>query len=155
MNQTRTFLLFALFAVGYFLFLAWEKDYAPLPPSTPVASSSSAGTQADGSVPVANNDSVSASASIPGAAPPSAAPSPLATTAQLISINTDVLHLTIDTRGGSVVKTQLLAYPSLPPTHAMPHPAPTVLLDNSEDDYFVAQNGLVSSSDKAPAGAMR
>jgi YidC/Oxa1 family membrane protein insertase len=143
MNQTRTFLMFALFAVGYFLFLAWQKDYAPLPPSTPIASSSTAGTQADGSVPVAANDS--ASAAIPSASPPAAAPAPTATAAQLISISTDVLHLTVDTRGGSVVKTQLLAYPSLPPTHAMPHPAPTVLLDNSEDDYFVAQNGLVSS----------
>ena len=34
MNQTRTFLMFALLAVAYFLFLAWEKDYAPPPPTT-------------------------------------------------------------------------------------------------------------------------
>ncbi len=151
MNQTRTFLLLALFAVGYFLFLAWEKDYAPLRPSSPVASSSSAAAQTDGSVPVAANDGAAASAAIPSAAPSDAGSSPTAATAQLISIRTDVLHLTIDTRGGSLVKTQLLAYPSLPPTRKLPHPAPTVLLDNGEEDYFVAQNGLVSSSDKAPA----
>ena len=153
MNQTRTFLMFALFAVGYFLFLAWEKDYAPLPPPTPVASSSSAATPSDGSVPIATNEgATTASVAIPGAAQTAGiASSPSATTAKLISIDTDVLHLTVDTRGGSVVKTQLLAYPSLPPTHNQPDPPPTVLLDNSDDDYFVAQNGLVSSSDKAPA----
>ena len=31
MNQTRTFLLFALLAVAYLLWMAWEKDYAPAP----------------------------------------------------------------------------------------------------------------------------
>ncbi|EIL96221.1 preprotein translocase subunit YidC, partial [Rhodanobacter sp. 115] len=39
MNQTRTFLLFALLAVAYFLFMAWEKDYGPHPPAPAVASS--------------------------------------------------------------------------------------------------------------------
>ena len=38
MNQTRTFLMFALLAVAYLLFLAWEKDYAPQPPQAAVAS---------------------------------------------------------------------------------------------------------------------
>jgi YidC/Oxa1 family membrane protein insertase len=62
-----------------------------------------------------------ASVAIPGAAQTAGiASSPSATTAKLISIDTDVLHLTVDTRGGSVVKTQLLAYPSLPPTHNQP-----------------------------------
>jgi YidC/Oxa1 family membrane protein insertase len=45
-----------------------------------------------------------------------------------------VLHLTVDTRGGSVVHADLLAYPSLPPTHKQPNPPPTTLLDNSDDD---------------------
>jgi len=151
MNQTRTFLMFALLAVAYFLFLAWEKDYAP-PPAATVASASSAGAaQADGSVPTASNDAAtptSSAAAVPGAAPtPSATP----VSAQLLSITTDVLHLTVDTRGGSIVKTELLGYPSLPLTRKQPNPPPTVLLDNGDTDYFVAQNGLVSSSDKAPA----
>ena len=41
MNQTRTFLMFALLAVAYFLFLAWEKDYAPSPQATVASASSS------------------------------------------------------------------------------------------------------------------
>jgi YidC/Oxa1 family membrane protein insertase len=152
MNQTRTFLLFALFAVGYFLFLAWGKDYAPQPPVVATASASASAAQSDGSVPAAINDAASTPAPVPGVVPPSGGtPAASATAAELISIDTDVLHLTVDTRGGSIVKTQLLAYPSVPVTHAEPTPPPTVLLDNSGADYFVAQNGLVSSSDKAAA----
>ncbi len=151
MNQTRTFLLFALFAVGYFLFLAWEKDYAPLPPAAAVSASSTS-APSDGSVPIASSDSAPTGAAVPGSTPSLVPVSkPGTQTAQLITINTDVLHLTVDTRGGSIVKTQLIAYPSQPLTHKQPNPPPTVLLDNSVDDYFVAQNGLVSSSDKDPA----
>jgi YidC/Oxa1 family membrane protein insertase len=146
MNQTRTFLMFALLAVSYFLFMAWQKDYAP-PPVAAVAGASSA--VADGSVPGA----VSADT---GAVPAGSATGAVAATkgshqpSQLISITTDVLHLLVDTRGGSVVRTELLAYPSAPLTRKAPNPAPTVLLDNEDASYFVAQSGLVSSSDTAP-----
>jgi YidC/Oxa1 family membrane protein insertase len=151
MNQTRTFLLFALVAVAYLLFVAWEKDYAP-PPAHPVAAAASSATipSADGSVPGAIP---SASAAAGSSAAPSiavdathAAQAP----AQLISVDTDVLHLLVDTRGGSVVRADLLAYPNAPRTHNQPNPPPTVLLANDEAHFFVAQSGLVSSSDTAP-----
>ncbi len=52
MNQTRTFLIFALLAVAYMLFMAWEKDYAPQPPAAVAASSTTATpAMADSSVP--------------------------------------------------------------------------------------------------------
>ena len=57
MNQTRNFLLFALLAVAYFLFMAWEKDYMT-PPPAPVASGS-----------VANAASVPGVPSTPGGTP--------------------------------------------------------------------------------------
>ncbi|CAM5289591.1 YidC/Oxa1 family insertase periplasmic-domain containing protein [Rhodanobacter lindaniclasticus] len=66
-----------------------------------------------------------------------------------ITVDTDVLHLQIDTRGGSLVRADLLAYPQKAPTHKNPNPPATVLLDHSAEHYFVAQNGLVSSSDSA------
>lgn len=149
MNQTRTFLMFALLAVSYFLFLAWEKDYAPRPPAAAaaVASASSAAAASDGSVPGAiPGTPVTATVGTPlidAAAdnPPAATP--------LITITTDVLRLSVDTRGGSVVHTDLLAYPSASRTHKHPNPAPTVLLNTSAERYFVAQSGLVSSSDTA------
>ena len=150
MNQTRTFLMFALLAVAYLLFLAWEKDYAPPPPQAAVASAASAATPtADASVPGAIPQ-----ASAPAAATPTitATAGPAApTSAQLITIDTDVLKLSVDTRGGSLVHADLLAYPQAPRTHKAPNPPPTVLLANDDAHYFVAQNGLVSSSNSAPA----
>ena len=104
-----------------------------------------------------------ADASVPGAIPQASAPAaatptitatagPAApTSAQLITIETDVLKLSVDTRGGSLVHADLLAYPQAPRTHKAPNPPPTVLLANDDAHYFVAQNGLVSSSNSAPA----
>lgn len=149
MNQTRTFLMFALLAVAYFLLMAWEKDYAPPPPQTAVASASSV-------------TSAAADGSVPGAIPSSATPnapadtvsaagntSPTSTKSQLIQVKTDVLNVSLDTRGGSVVHADLLAYPENAPTHKKPTSPPTALLADDETNYFVAQNGLVSSSDTA------
>ncbi len=65
MNQTRTFLMFALLAVAYLLFLAWEKDYAP-PPVAATSASSAATPSADASVPGA----------IPVASAPGSRPTP-------------------------------------------------------------------------------
>ncbi|WP_426661854.1 membrane protein insertase YidC [Rhodanobacter aciditrophus] len=141
MNQTRNFLLFALLAVAYFLFMAWEKDYMT-PPPAPVASGS-----------VANAASVPGVPSTPGGTPAiSDASGPAGNAASsLVTVTTDVLRLTIDTRGGSLVKAQLLDYPVAPRTHKDPNPAPVTLFDNTDTHYFVAQNGLVSSSDPAAA----
>ncbi|WP_243040562.1 membrane protein insertase YidC [Dyella sedimenti] len=139
MNQTRTFLIFALLAVAYLLFSAWEKDYGPQPPAT-VASSSSAATPAiaDASVP----GSAGAPAAVPGTANEASA--------QLITLATDVLRLTVDTRGGTVVRSELLNYPSAPRTKKDPDPAPVRLLDDDRAQYFVAQSGLVSNQGAAP-----
>lgn len=154
MNQTRTFLMFALLAVSYFLFLAWEKDYSPHP-QTAVATAASAGTpaSADGSVPGAIPSSSTSSASDAGIVPPTATDAGTADTqaSQQITITTDVLRLTLDTRGGSVVRTDLLAYDTKPKTHKAPNPPAVTLLNDSKERYFVAQNGLVSSSDTAAA----
>ncbi|HEY0197828.1 MAG TPA: membrane protein insertase YidC [Rhodanobacter sp.] len=146
MNQTRTFLMFALLAVGYFLFMAWQKDYAPLPAATVAGASS---TASDGGVP-------GAVPATPGIVPSASTAGAMAVTktgdqpSQLISVTTDVLHLLVDTRGGSVVRAELLAYPSAPLTRKAPSPPATVLLDNDDSRFFVAQSGLVSSSDTAP-----
>ena len=148
MNQTRTFLMFALLAVAYFLFLAWEKDYAPPAPATVAAASAATPSGTDGSVPGAIPSARAPSGNAPAIAGAAAAASDAP--AQLITVTTDVLKLTVDSRGGSLVHADLLAYPDAPRTHKAPNPPPTVLLDNDPVHYFVAQNGLVSSSDTAP-----
>lgn len=149
MNQTRNFLLFAMLAVAYLLFTAWQKDYAPPPPVAASSTSTPAATSTDGSVP---SGIPAASASVASAGAATIAPE--ATHAdhgpsQLITVDTDVLHILVDTRGGSLVRADLLAYPNKAPTRKDANPPPTVLLDNDPTHYFVAQNGLVSSSDTA------
>ncbi|MFC3653016.1 membrane protein insertase YidC [Dyella humi] len=132
MNQTRTFLLFALLAVAYLLFQQWEQDYGPHPVAPSTASSTSTNSN-----------------SAPGAAPAIANGGETGT-AQLVTVTTDVLRLTIDTRGGSIVRSELLKYPVTPRTKKDPNPAPIRLLDDGDVDYFAAQSGLVSADGAAP-----
>ncbi|WNL46252.1 membrane protein insertase YidC [Dyella sp. BiH032] len=148
MNQTRTFLIFALLAVAYLLWMDWEKDYSPKPAPTPAAATSSAAVpSADtgSSVPGATT-SAAGTASVPANGAPTEAK------AQLITVTTDVLRLTIDTRGGSVVRSELLHYPSEPVTKKNPDPAPVRLLDEQDEHFFVAQSGLATvQGNGAPA----
>ena len=137
MNQTRTFLIFALLALAYLLWTDWEKDYGPQP--APVAAATTA-PSADGSVP--------ASSGTTAAAIPAGGSSEQA--GQLITVSTDVLRLTIDTRGGSVVRSELLNYPAEPRTRNNPTPAPARLLDDTPEHFFAAQSGLVSTHGNAP-----
>lgn len=132
MNQTRTFLMFALLAVAYLLWQAWEQDYGPKPANESATSSATT---------TGNN--------VPGAAPAIASGSAEGT-AQLITVTTDVLRLTIDTRGGSIVRSELLDYPVTPRTKKDPNPASIRLLDDGSVDYFAAQSGLVSADGAAP-----
>jgi len=75
---------------------------------------------------------------------------PAAPAAELVTVTTDVLRLTIDTRGGSLVRAELLAYPDSPVTKNNPAPPPVRLLNDSTDHYFAAQDGLVSTTGAAP-----
>ena len=152
MNQTRTFLLFAMLAVAYLLFMAWEKDYGPKPPAPAAAASASTAAHAstatgaaDASVPGATGQ---AAATVP-AVVNAPAPGP-ASPSQQVTVTTDVLRLTIDTRGGSIVRSELLKYPVALKTKQAPDPAPIRLLDDDAAHYFAAQDGLVSSDAPAP-----
>ncbi|QWT19539.1 membrane protein insertase YidC [Bacillus sp. NP157] len=141
MNQTRTLLFFALMFVAYVLWTQWEQDYGPKPPAqaTPAA-------QVDGKP--------AADGSVPGATGPANVPSDSAAApagkAELVTLQNDVLRLTIDTRGGSVVRSELLYYPNQPVTRNNPTPPPARLLDDDAKTFFAAQDGLVSNNGAAP-----
>jgi YidC/Oxa1 family membrane protein insertase len=139
MNQTRTFLIFALLALAYLLWTDWEKDYGPQP--APVAANTSTAPSADGTVPGASGSN---------AAIPTTAVGGKEQPAQLITVSNDLLRLTIDTRGGSVVRSELLNYPAEPRTKNNPSPAPARLLDDDQAHFFAAQSGLVSVQGNAP-----
>ncbi len=70
MTQTRTFLLFALMAVAYLLWMAWEKDYGPHPASPSASGPAAAAASGPaGDVPVS---AASVAAAVPAGASRSA-----------------------------------------------------------------------------------
>jgi YidC/Oxa1 family membrane protein insertase len=146
MNQTRTLLTFALLFVAYLLWMQWQHDYAAPPPVAAAASASVSPkpVATDGSVPLAS--AASAPATLPSTAPEPPETAPSAHTARhLVEIDTDLLHLVIDSEGASIVRADLKAYPE-----SIGSKTPVRLFDDESSDYYVAQSGLVSASGAAP-----
>lgn len=143
-NQTRTLLVVALLAVAYLLWQQWQHDYPAVPP--PVAAQAAAASTSADTVAV---PTASASASVPAssaATPPEHAASDAATpAADLVTASNDVLKLTIDPRGGTIVGAELLAYPA-----TVKHGSgPVQLLEPAGERFYVAQDGLVGSHGSA------
>lgn len=148
MNNPRTFLLVALFALVYLIYSQWQIDYNPQAASQAVTTSDATDT------PVANAGVQKNSAEIPlatstnaDAATPSEAPAGnrIVQAENPIVVTTDLLRVEIDPRGGSVTNAELLAYPLQPNESARVR-----LLDSIPARYFVAQSGLVSTHSPAP-----
>ena len=142
-NQTRTLLVVALLAVAYLLWQAWQHDYPSTPPPAPAqvaASSTSAADEA--AVPTASATVAPAPASATAAAAPPETASTRATPKQdLITASNDLLKLTIDPRGGTVIGAALLKYPQKVERGS----PPVQLLNDSTATYYVAQDGLIGA----------
>jgi YidC/Oxa1 family membrane protein insertase len=144
MTNTRPFLFFALCAIGFFLWQAWEKDYgSSVPPGNSVPAPAATATPAPATPAVPGDIPSAASAPAPATA---STPAAAASTGQRIEIRTDVLHAVIDTRGGNLVEADLLAYPVDPSDRSKP----VHLLSDTAEGFFVAQTGLVSNGSPAP-----
>ncbi len=156
MNQTRSFLILALVFVAYLLFNAWMNEYHQ-PPAAPAPTASvaaAASTEASGGATVPEaatsagaNPAGTSRAPAASAAIPSGAPGPATgTRGGTISVVTDVLRLSIDTRGGTVVDARLLKYPK-----SLGSPQSVQLLSDTPSHFYEAQNGLVGiGGDAAP-----
>ena len=142
MNDIRRTILWVIF--GFSMVLLWDKwqvhngKQASFFPSSTTASAPAApasaanGAASTSSVPTATTGGATA-AQVPGEA---ARVSPAAH--ERVTFNTDVLEVTFDTLGGSMVKT------SLPRFKALDKSGKTfVLLDESADRVYLAQTGLV------------
>ena len=145
MNNTRLFLWMALFAISYLLWQAWQTDYhAPRPSIEKVTTATTDDSTVGDDVPTAASaiaDAKSNPESIK-AVEEAAANAP----AQLITIETDLLSLRIDTRGGTLRSADLKRY-----SKEANEPLPLVrLLDDAPGTWFVAQSGLVASTGNAP-----
>ncbi|MGH8114783.1 MAG: membrane protein insertase YidC [Rhodanobacteraceae bacterium] len=154
-NQTRTLLVVALLFVAYLLWQQWQHDYPTTPP--PQAPAASAAAPAATGEPEANTAAVpevpSSAAGTPAASSSAAAEHvPESTGAlsatpakDLVTVSNDVLRLTIDPHGGTIVAADLLDYPQ----KVKPDSLPVRLLDGVAAQYYVAQNGLVGADGSA------
>ncbi|MTD39206.1 membrane protein insertase YidC [Erwinia sp. CPCC 100877] len=113
MDSQRNLLIIALLFVSFMIWQAWEQDKAPQPQQTQT-------TQTTNSQGSAANQGVPASGQ-----------------GKLITVKTDVLDLTINTRGGDVEQALLLTYPK-----ELGSQEPFQLLETTPQFVYQAQSGL-------------
>jgi YidC/Oxa1 family membrane protein insertase len=127
--ENRRFILFVLLGVVlFFMYEAWQQDYASpaVPDPTPVAA---ANVPADDDIP-------SAAVNADAAGTPLAVP-----TGSLIEVQTDVLRVEIATVGGELRRAELLGYPE----HKEHADRPLALLDDRAPRWFVLQSGVAGT----------
>ncbi|PSW11683.1 membrane protein insertase YidC [Photobacterium sanctipauli] len=121
MDSQRNILLIALLFVSFLLFQQWNMDSNPQPQSQGVEQQVN-----NGDVPSHTSDGQPITDQ--------------STSNNLITINTDVLALTVDTLGGDVIEAKLLAY-----DNELDSEDPFVLLKNDAGHSFTAQSGLIGA----------
>lgn len=133
LDYIRYALYAALALLTFSLFQAWDKEH-PKP-----AAEVTATTAADGHfVPTASSTSAPAAAT----STPSNAPTPTITEkGQTVQVSTDVLHVSIDTRGGDIINAQLLDYPE-----SLGSKTPITLFNDDPKTKYIAESGLLSKS---------
>ena len=139
MNDIRRTILWVVFALSSILL--WDKwqvhngrpaTFFPSPAAT--AQGPQGAGAASSAVPAATGAS-GASALLPG----QAAPAALQSASECIEVTTDVMKLVFDTRGGSIIHSEFLAY-----DEAGRPGKPFVLLDDSRERIYQAQSGLAN-----------
>ncbi|XPF93040.1 membrane protein insertase YidC [Colwellia sp. RE-S-Sl-9] len=124
MESQRSFLFIALMVVTYLLFTEWQKDNAPVI-EQPAQVQTNTIQNANGEyIPESSTNSAVIQESI----------NPVK---QLVSVNTDVLAIKIDTRGGDIVEAKLLEFNT-----EQGNGIPFTLMQNGPKKY-VAQSGLI------------
>ncbi|MCL1148113.1 membrane protein insertase YidC [Shewanella sp. 10N.261.52.F9] len=126
MESQRNILLIGLLFVSFLLWQQWQADQAPQPVAAAQTQSSiPASTVADAH----SSDVPDADSAVPEATPASK---------ELITVFTDQLEIKIDPVGGDIVYSALLS-------HKLEENGddPFVLLEQTNDIYYIAQSGLI------------
>ncbi|QWF71199.1 membrane protein insertase YidC [Methylomonas paludis] len=157
MDNIRFVLVMAMLMISYMLWESWQIDYGPKPQAiisdTPVVSSTESTTASP-------NQAQSLTGQQNSNVPVPAAHSQ----DKIISVKTDVFALEIDTNGGTLRNLDLLKYPHekentiVNKAYALiglaapvKNLSPIRLFDNSPENLFLAQSGLVASESSAVA----
>ncbi len=145
MDNRRLILFFALALVSVMLWQAWQRDYGQ--PAQQTAGDQIVTDETGAVVPTIASDSGIPSAPVQQTEAGSAAPvTSQAPTGQIIKVETDLLRLTIDTRGGTVRELFLKDYS----VSSKDQEDKFQLFKPDTPDLFVAQTGLIG---KDPASA--
>ncbi|HEX9877727.1 MAG TPA: membrane protein insertase YidC [Gammaproteobacteria bacterium] len=133
MDNLRLFIWMTLMVMIWFTYRAWVEDYAPDPPAAGV-------TAPQGGLPELPSAPVDeALPDIPSLSPAAASPAPAAGAPSMpVRVTTDVLDLVIDSRGGDLVRADVLDYPV---DKAQPD-VPVRLLDYTDEGRWVYQSGF-------------
>ncbi len=149
MNDIRRTILWVIF--GFSMVMLWDQwqvyngnkaTFFPSPAKT--AASAAAPASAVTGLPTAITTTTAATgtAAMAQATGASAgAPAVAAAPRERIEVTTDVLKLTFDTQGGTIIRSEFLKHADLNDTQKA-----TVLLDESRDRVYVAQTGLIGGA---------
>lgn len=143
MESKRNFIIIGLAVVTYFLFVSWSQDYAPKQevqdynPVTTITNEEVTDTEFPSEANIqAAEETVNQSNELPQSAENEAVDS---VNYDLINIETDVLRLQVDLRGGDFVLGQLKKYPLIQKNPDQP----ITILKNSNGRVYTAMSGLV------------
>jgi YidC/Oxa1 family membrane protein insertase len=146
MEHQRLFLTVGLFFLLYLAYDAWQLEFGPQPaPVVQTANNGTAIPSPSSNVPMGADTSARPQSSNSSSVP-SAASAPVAKAikqAQRINVETNVLRLEIDSRGGDVRIVDLVKYPksSKDDTEAFR------LMSDAAKDLFIAQSGFAGKRD--------
>ena len=168
MNDIRRTILWVIF--GFSMVLLWDQwqvysgkkaTFFPQPAKLEASAPKAEGTQTPttNAVPSAMSPSATSPASttaqVPGTAqvlstaqvPGTASPAAMAAPRERLVVTTDVLKLTLDTEGGSLVQSEFIKHIDMADKSKN-----FILLDESKERTYVAQSGLIAGSGTAVAG---
>lgn len=135
MDKLRLSVWIAFGAVVYYLFITWQVDY----PAKPTSQVEQTQTVSDAlpSLPSDTTTSVDQAPSVPASALVPAPADNTTEAATTIHVVMDVFDLDISTRGGTLVRADLIKYPQ-----SKKDKSPVRLFDPAETSFFAARSGL-------------
>ncbi|MFN5420185.1 MAG: membrane protein insertase YidC, partial [Burkholderiales bacterium] len=156
MNDIRRTFLWVIF--GFSMVLLWDQwqvyngnkaTFFPAPTAAPADKATAAATpSAVKDLPVASAPIAATNTPAGPSQVPVSANAPVATPLERIDVSTDVLKLSFDTEGGSLVRSEFLKFGDVADEQK-----PFVLLDQSKSRVYLAQTGLIGgpfASHKTP-----
>jgi YidC/Oxa1 family membrane protein insertase len=153
MDNSRLFLFAALIFVGMLLWQQWQADYGPQPVVSSEAKISADGDVTTSQIPTddlpdqADELDADSGQSTSQAGDSSAEQSAVQSQVQqLLQVDTDVLRVMIDTRGGVIRSLKLKKYPT-----SLEQPDDWLeLIHSDSDSVYIVQSGLRNKEEKAP-----